>query len=54
MLTRDRNEETFMDIALREGHSEVAFAVIRHERWVGVLLAYVCVHHFMSLTCIII
>ncbi|XP_052283272.1 transient receptor potential cation channel subfamily A member 1-like [Dreissena polymorpha] len=33
MLSKDKNEESFMDIALREGHSEVAFAVIRHERW---------------------
>ncbi|XP_052774065.1 transient receptor potential cation channel subfamily A member 1-like isoform X2 [Mya arenaria] len=33
MITIDKNDHTFMDIALQERHSEVAFAVIRHDRW---------------------
>ncbi|KAL4235703.1 Transient receptor putative cation channel subfamily A member 1 [Mactra antiquata] len=34
---RNDQDDTFIDIVIRERHSEVAFAIIRHDRWEEVL-----------------
>ncbi|XP_045160098.2 transient receptor potential cation channel subfamily A member 1-like isoform X2 [Mercenaria mercenaria] len=36
-FTRNTENDTFMDIAIRERHTEVAYAVIRHDRWEEVM-----------------
>lgn len=32
-FTKNANKDSFMDIAIRERHSEVALAILHHERW---------------------
>ncbi|XP_060594443.1 transient receptor potential cation channel subfamily A member 1-like isoform X2 [Ruditapes philippinarum] len=36
-FTRNTADDTFMDIAIRDRHTEVAFSVIRHDRWEEVM-----------------
>ena len=39
-FTKDANEESFFDIAIRERYSDVAFAIIRHDRYIHSFSSY--------------